>query len=484
MHVCLGDSPLRQDVLIVADANFRGYAIMPPKTPRPSSGDLFRMLLENIIDQNHELAQLARLIDWARFDEAFGAFYDEEQGRNGLPTQLMAGLHLLKHMKGLSDEQVCAAWLENPYFQSFCGEVYFQHELPFDRSSMTRWRQRIGAEALEVLLAETIAVAVKTKAVSPRQLERITVDTTVQTKAIAHPTDSHLIVRAIEWLNRAARKYGIKLRQSFIRLAPRAQAEAARLMHTGGHKQGLRWVRKLRTWLGRLIRDIERKIAGDGVAEAFFATVLERSAKIFEQEKTDKNKLYALHAPEVECIGKGKARTRYEFGVKTSIATINAKARGGQLVVGSQALPGNPYDGHTLGNQIDQVERMTGVPVRRAYADRGYRGHKVERDGLDVIISHTRGITSPTVKREMERRNAIEPVIGHLKEDGHLERNHLRGPEGDAINAILTAAGHNLRLLARWLRYLFVFLLIRAMQTHMQNLLCANRKATEHGRFC
>ncbi len=406
---------------------------MPPKTPRPSNGDLFRMLLENIIDQKHELVRLSRLIDWARFDEAFGAFYDDQKGRDGLPTRLMAGLHLLKHMKGLSDEQDCAAWLENPYFQSFCGEANFQHKLPFDRSSMTRWRQRIGADALEVLLAETIAIAVKTKAVNTRQLERITVDTTVQTKAIAHPSDSHLIVRAIEWLNRAARKHGVKLRQSFMRLAPRAKKEAARLMHTGGHKQGMRWVRKLRTWLGRLIRDIERKIAGNGVTEAQFATVLERSRTIFEQKKTDKNKLYALHAPEVECIGKGKARTRYEFGVKTSIATINEKAKGGQFVVGSQALPGNPYDGHTLAAQIDQVERLTGICVHRAYGDRGYRGHKVEREGLDVIITHTRGITSPTIKREMRRRSAIEPVIGHMKQDGHLERNHLKCMSSDEI---------------------------------------------------
>lgn len=443
---------------------------MPPKTPQAPSGDLFRMLLVNIIDQKHELVRLAGLIDWARFDEAFGVFYNDQKGREGLPTRLMAGLHLLKHMKGLSDEQACAAWLENPYFQAFCGELYFQHELPFDRSSMTRWRHRIGAEALEGLLAETITVAVKTQAVSTRQLERITVDTTVQTKAIAHPGDSHLIVRAIEWLNRAARKHGISLRQSFMRLAPRAKKEAGRLMYTRGHKQGLRWVRKLRTWLGRLIRDIERKIAGNVLVEAALATVLERSRAIFEQRKADKNKLYALHAPEVECIGKGKARTRYEFGVKTSIATINAKARGGQFIVGAQALPGNPYDGHTLGSQIDQVEQMTGRTVKRAYADRGYRGHKVERDGLDVIISYTRGIKSPTIKRELKRRNGIEPVIGHLKEDGHLERNHLKGAEGDAINAILTAAGHNLRLLAKWLRLLFVVLLILRIPVPIQHL--------------
>jgi IS5 family transposase len=245
------------------------------------------------------------------------------KGRAGLPTRLMAGLHLLKHMKGLSDEQVCAVWLENPYFQAFCGADYFQHERPFDRASMTRWRQRIGAKALVVrfrhlapiaacprpnvgiarttrndkvrvaflnvtfvrrncgigdtnvkftpraaLLAETVAVAAKTEVVSSRQLARVTVDTTVQTKAIAHPSDSHLMVRAIAWLNRAAQKHGYRTAPVFhasssMHLAPRARKAAARLMHTGGHKQGLRWVRKLRTWPGRLIRDSERKIVQD-----------------------------------------------------------------------------------------------------------------------------------------------------------------------------------------------------------------------------
>ena len=160
----------------------------------------------------------------------------------------MAGLHLLKHMKGLSDEETCAAWRENPYFQAFCGETHFQHRLPFDRSSMTRWRKRIGATEMELLLAESFVVAVKTKAVTQRQLERVTVDTTVQTKAVARPTDGHLILRAIEWLNRAAKRNGISLRQSILRLATRAGRDVARLLHGRGHKQGLRWLRNMRTW--------------------------------------------------------------------------------------------------------------------------------------------------------------------------------------------------------------------------------------------
>ncbi len=169
--------------------------------------------------------------------------------------------------------------------------------------------------------------------------------------------------RAIEWLNRLARRCGLKLRQAFTRKARNARKEAARLLHTGGHKQGMRWIRKMRTWLGRLIRDIRRKIAGDPELEAAFETALERAERILGQQPGDKDKLYALHAPEVECIGKGKARTRYEFGVKASIATTNERTKGGQFVLGAKALPGNPYDGHSLAGQIDQVASLTEVDV-------------------------------------------------------------------------------------------------------------------------
>ena len=431
---------------------------MPPKTPQLSDHDLFRMRLEAMIDGRHELVRLARLIDWTRFDEAFGALYDENRGRPALPTRLMAGLHLLKHIKGLSDEQICAQWVENPYLQAFCGEEFFRHELPLDRSSMTRWRGRIGPEKLEVLLAETVAVATKAGAVSPREMERVTVDTTVATKAVAHPTDSHLLLRAIEWMNRAAKKAGIVLRQSFLRLAQRARREVGRLLHTGGHAQGLRHLRRMRTFAGRLWRDITRKAGAEAEGDPRLALVLERVGRLLAQKPQDRDKLYALHAPEVECIGKGKARVRYEFGVKCSLAVTNARAAGGQFVLGARTVPGNPYDGHTLAGQIDQVEALTGHRVRRAYVDRGYRGHKLERDGLTVVVSHTRGIVSPTVRREMRRRNAIEPVIGHLKSDGLLERNHLRGASGDAINVVLAAAGHNLRLLLAWLRCLCVLI--------------------------
>jgi IS5 family transposase len=276
---------------------------------------------------------------------------------------------------------------------------------------------------------------------------------------VAHPTDSHLMLRAIEWLNRAAGAHGVRLRQSYLRVARRARAEAARLMHGRGHKQARAHLRFMRTRLGRLIRDIERKIADDPVRLKALASVLERARTIHGQHPGDTGKLYAFHAPEVECIGKGKARTRYEFGVKASFATTNERCKGGQFVLGAMSLPGNPYDGHTLAAQLDQVARITASKPTRAYVDRGYRGHGVNRQGLQVHVSHTRGITSPTIKRELRRRNAIEPVIGHMKQDGHLERNALKGAKGDAINVLFCAIGHNFRLLLAWFKQLLLLIL-------------------------
>ena len=417
---------------------------------------MFRNRLDNMIDMRHELARLAGLIDWRRFDEAFGGLY-AEKGRPGLPTRLMVGLHLLKHARGVSDEQVCAQWIENAYFQFFCGETYFQTRLPLDRTSMSVWRGRIGADKLEVLLAETLAAATRAKAVDRSQMQRVTIDTTAQTKAVAHPTDSHLLLRAIEWLNKLAKKQGVNLRQSYLRLATRARREVGRLIHGRGHKQAMRFLRKMRTWAGRLVRDIERKIEGQAELREACAPKLERVKQLLAQKPDDKSKIYALHAPEVECIAKGKARTRYEFGVKVSIAVTNARADGGQFVVGVRAVPGLPYDGHTLRDQIAQVERLTGMAVTRAYVDKGYRGHGLASP--DIHVSQSRAKRTPTIKRELRRRSAIEPIIGHAKSDGLLERNHLAGATGDAINAILVGAGHNIRLLLAWLRSLLLLIL-------------------------
>ena len=410
----------------------------------------------------HPTVLLAQRIDWDAIAASFGKFFTEK-GRPALPTRLLVGLHLIKHMEGLSDEAVCAAWVQNPYHQYFCGSQFFEHKLVLDRSSMTRWRRRVGPGQLETLLAETLRIALETRATTQEAFERVTVDTTVQTKAIAHPSDAQLLLRSIQTLARMAKTKGIKLRQSFLFVAKAARTEVTRLLHQRAHKQAMRNVRKLRTFAGRLRRDIGRKTDGHAELEPFFTDILALVDRVIAQRKDSKNKLYALHAPEVECIAKGKARTKYEFGVKASIATTNARTNGGQFIVGMMTMPGSPYDGHTLGQQIDQVERITGTTVERAYADLGYRGHTY-KGKAEVFLPRDRSVTSPAIKRERKRRSAIEPVIGHLKSDGLLERNHLKGADGDAINAILCAIGHNMRLLNAWLKLLW-----RALLRFMEN---------------
>lgn len=432
---------------------------MRPEQPAAEpQDDLFRARLQSLADPRHALVRLAGLIAWERFETAFGALYTDG-GRPGLATRLMVGLHLLKHMDGLSDEAVCARYLDSPYVQLFCGEAHFRHALPLDRSSMTRWRQRIGPGRLELLLAESLAAAQRGGAVEERHLRRVTIDTTVQPEAATHPTDSKLLHRGIGILARLARRHGVRLRQSCLRVARRAKREAAKLIHSGRPRQAERQVRQLRTWLGRLFRDIGRKTADNAAIRTALAGPLGLVARLLRQRREDRgrDKLYPLHAPEVECIDKGKAQARYEFGCKVSLATTNAAASGGQFVLGARALPSNPHDGHTLAAQIAQTERIIGVAVERAHVDRGYRGHDADKTRV-FISGQKRGIT-PTIRRERRRRSAIEPVTGHPKSDGHLGRNFLLGIEGDATNVILAAAGHNLRLLRAWLAWLLAGLL-------------------------
>ena len=243
---------------------------------------------------------------------------------------------------------------------------------------------------------------------------------------------------------------------------------AGRYAHAKQFKRHHRELRFLRSRLGRIIRDIGRKIEGQPAREEAFAAALSRASQIRSQQQRQRGwKLYSFHAPEVECIGKGKARAPYEFGVKASIVTTNARAPGGQFVLHATALPGNPYDGHTLGAAIDATEKLTGCAIERAYVDKGYRGHNAANPRRMFISGQKRGVFG-VIKRELRRRSAIEAVIGHMKSDGHLGRCYLKGRVGDAANVILTAVGYNLRLVLAWLRaFLRVILhaLIRALAT-------------------
>jgi len=413
--------------------------------------DLLRPALEDIIDLDHPLVRLAREIDWPFLDGRFASVCTSGPGQPPLPTRLVAGLFILKHLHDLSDEVLCARWLENPYYQFFCGELSFCHKLPFERSSLTHWRQRLGEEQLVALVQESLSVAHRTGALATRDLERVVVDTTVQPKAIAHPTDARLCHRALEKLVDLAKRNGVPLRQSYRRVAKRAVIMIGRYTHAQQFKRARRQLRFLRTRLGRVIRDIRRRIDGNEALKQRFANLLALAHRVrFQDHRQRGPKVYSLHAPEVECIGKGKARAPYEFGCKVSIATPATKPKGGQFVLHAKALHGNPFDGHTLGPVITELEQLTGVETRRIHVDKGYRGHNHKEKFRVWISGQARRVSRP-IRREMKRRAAVEPVIGHAKAEHRMGRNYLKGRDGDRINAVLAAAGYNFALLLRWL---------------------------------
>jgi len=422
---------------------------MQPKPQSRDAFELFQSHFDQLLNPAHELIQLARKIDWDRFETAYAGQYSPDMGAPAIATRLMVGLHFLKHTFNESDESVVARWVENPYWQYFCGYTHMQHVCPIHPTSMTKWRKRVGPERLQEMQGETIAVARREGQVSKTDLERVNVDTTVQEKNVTFPTDSKLLYKAIGKLVHAAKARGVELRQSYLRVGRIAAIKVSRYAHARQYKRMQRSLRKLRTYVGRLIRDIRRKV---GAPDAALTTLLERADRIRRQQPHDPHKLYSLHEPEVQCISKGKAHKRYEFGQKIAIATTNR----GNWTVAARLLPGNPYDGHTLTETLAAVESVTGVAVTDAYVDKGYRGHGVAGP-TRVHVAGQRGSPSRVERKRRRRRSAIEPKIGHLKSDHRMDRCFLKGLEGDAINAVLAAAGSNLRKLLRRLAAALIF---------------------------
>ncbi len=426
----------------------------PKKTPqKDKQRDLFRAALVNIIDPNHGLVKLSKVVEWDRLDDLFGSTYCADNGRPGVSTRLMVALHYLKYTHNLSDEDVVATWVENPYWQYFSGMKWFEHKLPINASSMTRWRKRIGEAGAEELLKETIKAGLKLKAVKSFQLKRVNIDTTVQEKEIRFPTDARLYDRARQRLVDFAKDRGIKLRQNYNRKSKQMLYWQSRYSHARQMKRAKACTRKLRNYLGRVLRDIERNYPD---ADRQLQSLMDIGTRIYNQKQKDKNKLYSVHAPEVECISKGKAHKRYEFGCKVSVA---ATSKGGWFL-GAMAVHGNPYDGHTLKQALKQVKRVIREP-EHVFVDMGYRGHNY-RGATEVHVDkRRRGRTAKSLWRWMKRRAAIEPGIGHLKREHRMDRNRLKGVEGDRINAILSAAGMNfcklLKRAADFLRRIFLW---------------------------
>ncbi len=400
---------------------------MKPK-PQHEHSELFQSLLDQILDLTHPLCRLANKINWSFFEEEFGAYYSENRGSPGKPIRLLVGLHYLKHAFNESDESVLARFLENPYWQYFCGYEYFQHRLPLDSSTLSYWRKRVGEDGIEKLLQVLLQTAQRSGHLKVSDVNQVNVDTTVQEKAIAFPTDARLYFKMREALLKAAERNEIKLRQSYRRVGKKALAKQGRYAHAKQMKRAARETKRLKTYLGRVYRDIKRKAVG---ADEGLYYLLDLAERLPVQQKDSKNKLYSIHEPDVECISKGKAHKRYEFGCKVGMVTTSKS----NWIIGIKAFDGNPYDGHTLEASLTQAEQLTGWRPKCANADLGYRGHGYEGE-VEVRIANYRTLKKQTrsVRRWIKRRAAIEPIFGHIKLDNRMARNYLKGKEGDKIN--------------------------------------------------
>ena len=424
------------------------------KKKRPGIFEISKPKLKEIIDMNHKLVKLSKLIDWKRLEEIFSKYYHPSYGRPAKSVRLMVGLHFLKYMYDLSDEDVVERWKENPYWQYFTGENRFQYEFPIHPTSMTKWRNRIKGEDLEKLLEETVRSGFKSGYLKVSEVKRVNVDTTVQEKNISYPRDIQLCYNLIKHLVRYAKKVGLKLKQTYMRVGKRVLREYGGHIHANQYKRAKKKLNKMKTFLGRLYREIERKLSDRLKLSEEFRHLSELYEKLLKQDRRSKDKIYSIHEPEVACIGKGKQHKKYEFGNKVGLVTSNVK----NFILSCVSFRGNPYDGHTLKSTLSLAEKIVkriGSKIREAAVDLGYRGHNYEGEvKVHIVKRKLRGLKL-SFKKFLKRRSAIEAGISHLKRDSRLDRNYLKGVKGDEINAVLSACGYNLRLILAFL-YFFV----------------------------
>ena len=465
------------------------------------TADFFRSRLDGMVDPRHPLVVLSKRLPWVSIEHALAPHFARKArpgqklptvdllgehevefgsgiskaGRPRLAIRLMVSLQYLKNAFNLSDEELVQRWSENVVWQFFSGMDYYESRLPCDATQIGRFRSSVGEEGLEQLLKATIETAVEIKAMKPAELERVIVDTTVQEKAIAHPVDSRLLEIARHKVVSAAKRMGISLKQTFAAEAKELRRKAGGYAHAKQFKRLKKTVKRQRTILGVVMREVQRKV--DALAKGACATttttkataptgtpagaptpspltlsalktLLERAERIRTQQRHDKNKLYALHAPETECIGKGKARKPYEFGVKVSLVVTHLRG----LMVGARSFPGNPFDGHTLAAQLEQTTNLLqdlGRAPKQAIVDLGYRGVDADNPGVEIIHRGKYKSLTKQQRKWLKRRQAIEPLIGHTKADHGMQRCWLKGALGDALHALSCAAGYNIRWLLR-----------------------------------
>lgn len=394
------------------------------------------------LDRSDPLLQLALEIPWFEFDEAFSIHYSEGLGAPSKPIRLLVGLLILKQLENLSDEAVVLQWKRNPYYQAFCGMKEFQRRLPCHSTELVHFRKRIGAEGVERIFQMSVGLH------GEAALEdTVHIDTTVQEKNIAYPTDSKLAIRIINRLNKIAQAHGVQQRRTFVKEVKSLRLAIRHFRHVTKRAKAKRALKRLRTIAGILIRELRRELPQYCLFECYQQDFL-MYERILRQQSKDTNKIYSLHEPQVYCVAKGKDHKQYEYGSKASIASTAQ----GNLIVGVVNHEQNRHDNHTLPEILRHVEASRGKAVKQAVCDRGYRG-KREVNGTSIILPG-KALKQDTryqrdkKRKQCRRRAAIEPIIGHLKSDFRLIRNYLKGAIGDRINLLMAACAWNLR---QWL---------------------------------
>lgn len=415
---------------------------MLKKLPAQPQLEMFKTVLTSFINPQHELCLLAKEIDWECLEKEFAPLY-AEVGRPSIPIRTIVGLLLLKQIYNLGDETVMDRYIDSPYCQHFCGEIYFRYEYPFDPSDFVHFRKRIGEEGMKKIFKQSIDLFGKEKV--RKEVKEVRVDTTVQEKNITFPTDRKLTEKVIVHCKRITKKEGVKLKRTYSR-------EIKKLKHQlrfARKPKNMKKHRKAQTRLHRIAFKIYRDVVNQlNPIPMKYKEELDVLYRVLTQKRDDTNKVYSIHEPETLCISKGKEHKQYEFGNKSSFAYTRKSG----IIVGAMAIEGNLYDGHTLEPQLEQVKELTGGKIRKAIVDRGYKV-KGGIPGIDIVMPKNLKRESYYMKKKREERcrsrAGIEGLISHLKHDHRMIRNYLSGTAGDKINTLLAATAYNMK---KWMR--------------------------------
>lgn len=415
--------------------------------PDQNQTNMFKPLLRDFINMQHELVLLSEKVDWLELEKSLEDKYSK-RGTRSKPLRLMTGLLILKRLYNLGDETVCAAWVRDPYMQYFCGEAHFQHNLPCDPSDLVYFRKRMGEDGVKKIFNYSVQMHGKAA-----ESKVVLSDTTVQENNVSYPTDAKLAKKVIDKCNAIAQKEGIHQRQSYVRVSKQLLRDAYNPNHLKRIKKARRAVRKLRVIAKRQIRELERKLPEK--VKKNYRDELKLFMQVVSQQKHDKAKIYSLHKPFTACIAKGKPHKKFDrvggrFGNKVGLVMHPKNL----LILGIESFKGNPHDSKTIVPLLAQMNQDLNFYPEEVIYDRGGRGKaKVNINDNHQVRVSTPGKPLKTdtsyqrnkKRKKFRRRAAIEPVIGHLKRQFRMEQNYLHGENSPKINALLASTAWNMK---------------------------------------